>query len=375
MQGCPTHSPPQIRFCHSDFDVNTSSSTAGAAKASHTTARTDRKSGLEAPTMRLTGHQGEVLAVKFSPDGRNIASAGVDRDVLIYNVYGEIATWQTLKGHSKAILDFRWSTDGSQIYTASADQTAAVWDVETGERLKKLKGHVGIVNACSVASREAAECPNRATYGCASLFVTGADDGTTRVWDLRVRRSIKKYEHQYQILSVALDGHGGRVFSGCLDNTIRVYDLRGGDAESEVYEGHTDSVTGLSLSSSGTTLLSNGMDHTVRVWDIQPFVQGGKRHVAALRGATHNFEKNLLRVCWSPDEQLCSAGSADRHVCVWTVNEVLRDKGTGNPANLSPLLYRLPGHSGSVNDVCFHPTEPVIASASSDRTVFMGELS
>ncbi|EPR61158.1 U5 snRNP-specific protein [Toxoplasma gondii GAB2-2007-GAL-DOM2] len=335
--------------------------------------QSDRKSGLEAPTMRLSGHEGEVLAVNFSPDGRNIASAGVDRDILIYNVYGEISTWQTLKGHSKAILDFRWSSDGSQIYSASADQTAGVWDVETGERVKKLKGHVGIVNACSVASKEAAECPSRATYGCSSLFVTGADDGTTRVWDLRIRRSVKKYEHQYQILSVALDGHGGRVFAGCLDNTIRVYDLRGGDAESDVYEGHTDSVTGLSISASGATLLSNAMDHTVRVWDIQPFVHGGKRLVAALRGATHNFEKNLLRVCWSADEQFCSAGSADRYVCVWSMEEVLREKGVG--AGTSPLLYRLPGHSGSVNDVCFHPTEPVIASASSDRTVFMGELS
>lgn len=38
------------------------------------------------------------------------------------------------------------------------------------------------------------------------------------------------------------------------------------------------------------------------------------------------------------------------------------------------LEYALPGHSGSVNDVSFHPTEPVIASASSDGTLFVGEL-
>ena len=38
------------------------------------------------------------------------------------------------------------------------------------------------------------------------------------------------------------------------------------------------------------------------------------------------------------------------------------------------LEYALPGHSGSVNDVCFHPTEPVIASASSDGSLFVGEL-
>ena len=32
---------------------------------------------------------------------------------------------------------------------------------------------------------------------------------------------------------------------------------------------------------------------------------------------------------------------------------------------------RLPGHTGSVNEVCFHPKEPIIASVASDRT---GEL-
>lgn len=38
------------------------------------------------------------------------------------------------------------------------------------------------------------------------------------------------------------------------------------------------------------------------------------------------------------------------------------------------LEYALPGHSGSVNDVSFHPSEPVIASASSDGSLFVGEL-
>ena len=38
------------------------------------------------------------------------------------------------------------------------------------------------------------------------------------------------------------------------------------------------------------------------------------------------------------------------------------------------LLYKLPGHNGSVNDATFHPTEPIIASASSDKNLFLGEL-
>lgn len=38
------------------------------------------------------------------------------------------------------------------------------------------------------------------------------------------------------------------------------------------------------------------------------------------------------------------------------------------------ILYKLPGHHGSVNSVDFHPTEPIILSGSSDKTMYLGEL-
>lgn len=38
------------------------------------------------------------------------------------------------------------------------------------------------------------------------------------------------------------------------------------------------------------------------------------------------------------------------------------------------ILFKLPGHKGCVNEVVFHPKEPIIASCSNDKTVFLGEL-
>eukprot|EP00913_Durusdinium_trenchii_P019434 g18272.t1 len=74
-----------------------------------------------------------------------------------------------------------------------------------------------------------------------------------------------------------------------------------------------------------------------------------------MRGATHNFEKNLLRVRWSEKDALLAAGSACQNVNIWDMK-------------MLQLAYRLPGHTGSVNEVCFHPKEPIIASVASDRT-------
>ncbi len=126
------------------------------------------------------------------------------------------------------------------------------------------------------------------------------------------------------------------------------------------FTGHTDTVTGLSLSPCGSFVLSNSMDNTCRIWDIRPYCPT-ERCRSILQGHSHNFEKNLLRCSWSKDGNLVAAGSADRFVYVWDVHS-------------KKILYKLPGHTGSVNEIDFHPKEPIILSASSDKTLFMGEL-
>lgn len=43
-------------------------------------------------------------------------------------------------------------------------------------------------------------------------------------------------------------------------------------------------------------------------------------------------------------------------------------------AHTTEIAYQLPGHKGSVNDVHFHPTEPIVLSGSSDKKLYLGEL-
>jgi Prp8 binding protein len=38
------------------------------------------------------------------------------------------------------------------------------------------------------------------------------------------------------------------------------------------------------------------------------------------------------------------------------------------------LLYKLPGHSGAVTQVAFHPHEPIVASCGTDMKIYLGEV-
>lgn len=116
----------------------------------------------------------------------------------------------------------------------------------------------------------------------------------------------------------------------------------------------------MSLSADGSYLLTNSMDNSLRIWDVRPYAPV-ERCVKIFSGHQHNFEKNLLRCAWSPDGTKVAAGSSDRFVYIWDTTS-------------RRIIYKLPGHNGSVNDVKFHPNEPIVVSGASDKQIYLGEI-
>ncbi|XP_031481776.1 uncharacterized protein LOC116251570 [Nymphaea colorata] len=306
-----------------------------------------RKSSLESPIMLLTGHQSAIYTMKFNPSGTVIASGSHDKEIFLWHVQGDCKNFMVLKGHKNAILDLQWTTDGSQIISASPDKTLRAWDVETGKQIKKMAEHSSFVNSC---------CPSRRGP---PLVVSGSDDGTAKLWDLRQRGALQTFPDKYQTTAVSFSDASDKIFTGGIDNVVKVWDLRRNEVTMTL-QGHTDMITGMQLSPDGSYLLTNSMDCSLRIWDMRPYAPQN-RCVKFLSGHQHNFEKNLLKCSWSPDGSKVTAGSADRMVYIWDTTS-------------RRILYKLPGHNGSVNETAFHPTEPIIGSCSSDKQIYLGEI-
>jgi WD40 repeat protein len=122
----------------------------------------------------FVGHRDVLYAATFSPDETLIATAGYDRDIILWDVEsGEPI--RNLTGHNGAIFDLAFSPDGEVLVSACADETVKVWHVATGNRLDTLSQPEGEVFATAIT-------PD------GRHILAGSGDNRLRVWELRSKR-------------------------------------------------------------------------------------------------------------------------------------------------------------------------------------------
>jgi Prp8 binding protein len=130
--------------------------------------------------------------------------------IVFWNTYGECENIAVMSGHAGAVLELHFTTDGVQLLTCSTDKTVALWDIAGGVRVKRFKGHSSIVNCCQTVRRGQ------------SMFCSGSDDGTVRVWDPRRKQQATTLNSGYQVTAVSFSDNATQVFSGGIDNDIKV---------------------------------------------------------------------------------------------------------------------------------------------------------
>ncbi|MEE2948065.1 MAG: c-type cytochrome domain-containing protein, partial [Verrucomicrobiota bacterium] len=79
------------------------------------------------------GHRDALYGIAFSPDGSQLATAGYDRLIQIWNpITGE--RLRTLEGHNGAVYEIAFSPDGRVLASSGGDSSVKLWNTTDGQR-------------------------------------------------------------------------------------------------------------------------------------------------------------------------------------------------------------------------------------------------
>jgi WD40 repeat protein/serine/threonine protein kinase/class 3 adenylate cyclase len=94
--------------------------------------------GMRRTVALMEGHKDRIMAVRFSPDGKTVATGSMDHTVKLWSIVArqEVAT---LEGHTGAVSGLAFSPDGTILASSSDDYSIRLWRAISPEEALKVK--------------------------------------------------------------------------------------------------------------------------------------------------------------------------------------------------------------------------------------------
>ena len=330
-----------------------------------------------------------VVKLAFSFDGQHLAGISTDGKLRTWNVVSgqveQVITTHTVPALAASSLLF--TADGSSIVTGNRDGTMKLWDVQSGKERRSipLPG--------SMPAQALAVSPDGRYLACGSQASTNHSE--IRVFNLSSGEERALVANLEGVLTdVAFNDEGTRIASSTLDRgstargSIQLWDAETGQGLLHVpFRAHH-----VSFSTEGRRLMGIGADSSMKTWDVR---------TGAELGSFQGRDRYQGPIAVSRTGELLISGDSTGAVEIWetapaerTLELPLREWGytvgfspdgkqivSGSSHVLTiwnavtgELIRAIPGHSGTVHTVAFHPNGRQVLSASWDGCIKLWDV-
>ena len=167
------------------------------------------------------GHNGVIMAVSFSPDGKLIASASFDQTIKIWQASnGKLL--RTLTGHQERLWSLRFSPDGKTLASSSYDSTVKLWNVADGTLKKTIYGHKKTEVRSVDFSPDGKILASSDSLGWIKLWK--AEDGTL-IKSIPAHRTKSR---KWWVTAIKFNHDGKIIASTSTDRTVKLWDVGNG---------------------------------------------------------------------------------------------------------------------------------------------------
>ena len=291
---------------------------------------------MEVPTIELNKDQiCNVYSIAYSTDGKHIAAGYNDSIIRIWNIQtGEME--KELKGHNDVVWSVAYSPDGTMLVSGSADKTNICWNIESGKIIRTLTGHKSTVSFVTFDTLN-------------SYIASGSTDGTIKFWEASTGELLQTLTaHTKTIASISYSNSDKFVASASWDTTVKIFHTMGG-REKNTLQGHEGAVYAVEFSPDENYLATGSADRTIKIWDSA---------TGELQKTIKGYSGEVWYVAYSPDGKYITGCDSLGTVKSWNIK-------TGE------LFQNYVGHKKAVRSVCYSKDGKYLYSGDSDGIIKM----
>lgn len=137
------------------------------------------EAGMGRPGQELRGHTAAIISVRFSPNGQTLASASHDGTLILWQVSSGEILKRITSSSSRPIWSCTYSADGSLLACGTGDGKVELWEPSTGLLLLSYQAHTDYVDSCTFS-------------GDGLKLASGSASGMVRIWKILPADQLKE---------------------------------------------------------------------------------------------------------------------------------------------------------------------------------------